>query len=60
MSRPAIILVVDVGDTDERFCGSFKLHLPDGTLLPHAECPMAAVLSGELSLVTPIGHEGTL
>jgi PAS domain S-box-containing protein len=44
--RPAL------GDTDEQFCGSFKLYLPDGTLLPHAQCPMAAVLSGECSLVT--------
>jgi PAS domain S-box-containing protein len=36
------------GDTDERFCGSFKLFLPDGTFMPHAECPMAEVLSGKV------------
>jgi PAS domain S-box-containing protein len=36
------------GDTDEQFCGSFKLFLPDGTFLPHAECPMAEVLSGKV------------
>ena len=34
-----------LGDTDERFCGSFKLFLPDGdTPLPHADCPMAVAL----------------
>lgn len=32
------------GDTDERFCGSHKLFRPDGTFLPHAECPMAVAL----------------
>ncbi len=30
-----------VGDTDERFCGSFRLWHPDGTLLAHADTPMA-------------------
>lgn len=34
------------GDTDEKFCGSFKLFHPDGSHLPHAECPMADVLAG--------------
>ncbi len=28
----------------ERHCGSVKLYLPDGTLLPHAESPMVEVL----------------
>jgi PAS domain S-box-containing protein len=32
------------GDSDERFCGSFRLYLPDGTHLPHRECPMAVTL----------------
>jgi PAS domain S-box-containing protein len=32
------------GDTDARFCGSFRLYQPDGTLLPHARTPMAAAL----------------
>jgi two-component sensor histidine kinase len=36
------------GDTDERFCGSFKLFLPDGTFMPHEQCPMADVLSGKI------------
>lgn len=26
---------------DERFCGSHRMFLPDGTPLPHADCPMA-------------------
>ena len=36
------------GDTDERFCGSFKLYRPDGTFMPHDQCPMAEVLSGKI------------
>jgi signal transduction histidine kinase len=39
------------GDTDERFCGSFKLFRPDGTFMPHEECPMAEVVSGKLAQV---------
>jgi PAS domain S-box-containing protein len=39
------------GDTDERFCGSYKLFRPDGTFMPHHECPMAEVVSGILSEV---------
>lgn len=34
----------NVGDSDERFCGSFRLYRMDGTRLPHAETPMEAVL----------------
>lgn len=37
------------GDTDERFCGSFKLFRPDGSFMPHDQCPMAEVSSGKLS-----------
>jgi signal transduction histidine kinase len=37
------------GDTDERFCGSYKLFRPDGTFMPHAQCPMAEVVSGTIS-----------
>ena len=40
-----------VGDTDERFCGSYKLFRPDGTFMPHAQCPMAEVVTGKLSEV---------
>ena len=36
------------GDTDELFCGSFKLFRPDGSFMTHAECPMAEVLSGKI------------
>jgi len=36
------------GDTDERFCGSFRMIRPDGQVLPHAECPMADVLCGKV------------
>jgi PAS domain-containing protein len=36
------------GDTDERFCGSYKLYRPDGTFMPHDQSPMAEVLSGQI------------
>ena len=31
----------------EKFCGSVKMFHPDGTAMPHEECPMARVLRGE-------------
>jgi len=37
------------GDTDKRFCGSFKLFRPDGSFMPHELCPMAEVVAGSLS-----------
>ena len=37
-----------VGDTGEQFCGSYKLFWPDGSLLPHGQCPMAEVLNGTI------------
>jgi two-component sensor histidine kinase len=37
------------GDTDERFCGSFKMFRPDGSFMPHHQCPMAEVLSGRIT-----------
>lgn len=37
------------GDTDERFCDSFKLIRPDGSFMPHEQCPMAEVLSGKIA-----------
>lgn len=40
-----------IGDTDERFCGSFKMFRPDGTFMPHEQCPMADVFSGTISEV---------
>lgn len=39
------------GDTDEKFCGSHKLFRPDGTFMPHKECPMADVVAGRLTEV---------
>jgi PAS domain S-box-containing protein len=33
-----------LGDSDSRFCGSFKLWRPDGSFLPHDETPMAVAL----------------
>jgi PAS domain S-box-containing protein len=37
-----------IGDTDERFCGSFKMFRPDGSFMPHDQCPMADVVSGKI------------
>jgi PAS domain S-box-containing protein len=42
------------GDTDERFCGSFKMYRPDGSFMPHEQCPMGDVLSGKV----PGVHDG--
>ena len=42
------------GDTDERFCGSFKMYRPDGSYMPHEQCPMGDVLSGRVRGV----HDG--
>ena len=39
------------GDTDGRFCGSFKSFRSDGSFLPHEQCPMADVVSGKTSEV---------
>lgn len=39
------------GDTDERFCGSLSLFRPDGSFMPHAQCPMAEVVSGKIPAV---------
>lgn len=35
-----------VGETGERFCGSFKLFHTDGSFIPHEQCPMADVVRG--------------
>src|SRR6185312_3805495 len=37
-----------LGDTDGRFCGSYKLFRPDGSFMPHERCPMAEVVSGKI------------
>jgi PAS domain S-box-containing protein len=41
-----------LGDTDERFCGSQQMFRPDGSFMPHDECPMAQVVAGQVSEVT--------
>jgi two-component system, chemotaxis family, CheB/CheR fusion protein len=37
------------GDTDPRFCGSFKMFRPDGSFMPHEQCPMAEVVAGTIA-----------
>jgi len=32
------------GDSQQRFCGSWKLYRPDGSALPFEDCPMAVAL----------------
>jgi PAS domain S-box-containing protein len=39
-----------LSDPNERFCGSYQMFRPDGSLLPHHECPMAAVLRTGISV----------
>nr|WP_276571641.1 HWE histidine kinase domain-containing protein [Bradyrhizobium sp. dw_78] len=38
------------GDPNERFCGSYQMFRPDGSLLPHHQCPMADVLRTGISV----------
>jgi PAS domain S-box-containing protein len=40
-----------LGDTDQRFCGSFKMFRPNGSFMPHDQCPMAEVVSGKISTI---------
>jgi len=42
------------GDTDQRFCGSYKLFRPDGSLMPHDQTPMAAILNGQIDEVRDV------
>ena len=37
-------------DPNERFCGSHRMFCPDGSLLPHHQCPMADVLRTGVSV----------
>lgn len=39
-----------VGDPNEQFCGSYRMFRPDGSLLPHHQCPMADVLRTGVSV----------
>jgi PAS domain S-box-containing protein len=56
-----------IGDTDERFCGSEQMILPDGTPLPHEQCPMAVALregrsfrNAEVNIRRPDGSQITV
>src|SRR5690348_73224 len=40
----------ELGDPNERFCGSYRMFRPDGSLLPHHQCPMADVLRTGVSV----------
>ena len=40
----------ELGNPDERFCGSYRMFRPDGSLLPHDQCPMADVLRTGVSV----------
>lgn len=42
----------ELGDTDERFCGSHKMFRPDGSFMPHDECPMAQVVAGKVAEIS--------
>ena len=44
----------EVGDTDEKFCGSFKMYRPDGSFMPHDVCPMRDVLAARVAGI----HDG--
>ena len=44
----------ELGDTDERFCGSFKMYRPDGSFMPHEQRPMGDVLTGKVAEI----HDG--
>jgi PAS domain S-box-containing protein len=39
------------GEDSERFCGSIRMFRPDGSFMPHDQCPMAWVISGKVSEV---------
>jgi PAS domain S-box-containing protein len=39
------------GDSSELFCGSIRMLRPDGSFMPHDQCPMAWVVSGKMSEV---------
>lgn len=39
-----------LSDTKERFCGSYRLFLLDGTPLPHEVCPMAEAVNSGIDL----------
>ena len=42
------------GDPAERFCGAFRLYLPDGTRVPHPHTPVADVLNGHIEFAKDV------
>ena len=40
----------ELGDPNERYCGSYRMYRADGSLLPHDQCPMADVLRTGVSV----------
>ncbi len=38
---------------EQTWCGSWKIYWPDGTFLPHDQCPMAVALKEKRALVGP-------
>jgi PAS domain S-box-containing protein len=51
-----------LNDSEDRYCGSFKIYWPNGSYMPHDQCPMAlAVLTGrstrneEIHILRPDG-----
>src|SRR6476646_1868434 len=45
-----------LGDPDERFCGSYRMFRPDGSVLQHDQCPMADVLRTGVSVLEQEVH----
>ena len=40
-----------LGDRRDRFCGSYRMYLPDGDPLPHDQCPMADILRSGIPVI---------
>jgi PAS domain S-box-containing protein len=46
-NRRAVELWGRTPTENEKFCGSFGMFYPDGSVMPHEKCPMARILAGE-------------
>ncbi len=40
----------EIGDPDQRFCGSYRLYRPDGSFMAHNDTPVAHALASGVSL----------
>lgn len=52
-----------LGDTQQKFCGAHRLHLSDGTFVPHDQTPLAAILTTQqpISFEAIVGRpDGTM